>query len=149
MKLLSKVATALLCAEAAVSACAADDYPSNAVVLYASVAPHSPQLYIAKGDGSDARPLLADARYDYNASLSADSQWVVFTSEREGSPDIYRARIDGSEVERLTNDPAFDDAGTLSPDGKFLAFVSTRETGNANIWVLEMATGKLTNLTAG
>ena len=42
--------------------------------------------------------------------------------------------------------PAFDDQGTISPDGRSLAFVSSRS-GQADIWILELATGALRNLT--
>lgn len=53
---------------------------------------------------------------------------------------------DASRLERLTDDPAFDDQGALSPDGKNLAFVSSRS-GQADIWVLDLATHKLRNIT--
>jgi TolB protein len=130
------------------SEAAAQDYPAE-VVIYASLAPNNPHLYIADGNGGNPRRLLNDSGYDYNASLSADGQWVVFTSERGGSADIYRVRVDGSGLERLTDHPAFDDRGALSPDGGQLAFVSTRDGGNANIWVLDLATRELSNLTTG
>jgi Tol biopolymer transport system component len=53
---------------------------------------------------------------------------------------------DGSGLERVIDDPAFDDQGVLSPDGKFLAFVSSRSR-QADIWVLNLMTRKLRNLT--
>ena len=123
-------------------------YPAQAV-MYASFAPNNSQVFIADGDGGNAKPLLAQPGYDYNASLSADSRWVTFTSERGNSADIYRVHPDGTSLERLTDDPAFDDRGALSPDGRLLAFVSTRGSGHANIWLLDLQTKKLTNLTAG
>lgn len=141
-------AAALAAGLPAMQDAAAGDYPA-AAVLYGTLAPHGRQLYVADGDGSHVRPLLADAVYDYNANVSPDGHWVVFTSERSGPPDIFRVRLDGTGLQQLTDHPAFDDSGALSPDGHLLAFVSTRETGNANIWVLELETGRLTNLTAG
>ena len=125
-----------------------EDYPA-ALVLYAAIAPHDVQLHVADGAGSNVRSLLAEPQYDYNGSISPDGQWVVFTSEREGTPDIYRVRVDGSGIERLTDHAAFDDAGVLSPDGRSIAFVSTRDKGNANLWLLELASGRLVNLTPG
>ena len=123
-------------------------YPS-APVMYAHLGPGNTQVMVADGNGRNARPLLQQSGFDYNASLSADGKWVVFTSERGDSADIFRARIDGTGLEQLTDDRAYDDYAALSPDGSQLAFVSTRGTGNANIWVLDLATRKLTNLTAG
>jgi TolB protein len=96
--------------------------------------------------GGHARALLPRPALDYNASLSADGVWVVFTSERSGNADIYRARLDGSHLEQLTNDKAFDDQAVLSPDGRTLAFVSSRS-GQADIWLLDLRSHALRNLT--
>jgi TolB protein len=115
-------------------------------VAYASVAPLNTDIFIAAGDGSDARPLLAHPDLDYNASFSPDGGSIVFTSTRNGSADIYRVDIDGASPQQLTDDPAFDDQGALSPDGRSLAFVSSRS-GQADIWILELATGALRNVT--
>ena len=115
-------------------------------VAFASVAPLNTDIFIAAGDGRDARPLLAHPDLDYNASFSPDGRSIVFTSTRNGSADIYRVGIDGASLQRLTDDPAFDDQGVLSPDGRSLAFVSSRS-GQADIWILELATGALRNVT--
>src|SRR5262249_48646108 len=82
-----------------------------------------------------------------------DGKWIVFTSERNGfgQSDIYRAHPDGSNLERLTDSPAVDDEGALSPDGTKLAFVSTRNSPlhTANIWILDLKTRQVRNLTGG
>ena len=115
-------------------------------VAFASVAPLNTDIFIAAGDGSDARPLLAHPELDYNASFSPDGRSIVFTSTRNGSADIYRVGIDGAGLRRVTDDRAFDDQGVLSPHGTSLAFVSSRS-GQADIWILELATGALRNVT--
>src|SRR6266545_3696484 len=115
-------------------------------VAFASVAPLNTDIFIAAGDGSDARPFLAHPDLDSNASFSPDGRSIVFTSTRNGSADIYRVDIDGASLQRLTHDPAFDDQGVVSPDGRSLAFVSSRS-GQADIWILELATGALRNVT--
>ena len=121
------------------------------VMLMNRIGPSASDLYIANADGSSERKLLQNAVFEYGASFSADGKWIVFTSERDGlgQSNIYRARPDGSGIERLTDDPAVDDAGALSADGSKLAFVSTRGTLRANIWVLDIASRKLRNLTGG
>lgn len=116
-------------------------------ILVHRIGPSESTLFIANADGSDEHPLLAISGFDYNASFSADGRWIVFTSERGGSADIYRAHPDGSGLERLTDDPAYADQAALSPDGKQLAFVSTRGSGSADIWVLDLQTKKVRNLT--
>ena len=116
------------------------------ILLY-RIGPSQSTLFIANADGSDERPLLPNSGFDYNASFSADGKWIIFTSERGGSADIYRVHPDGSGLERLTDDPAYDDQGALSADGKQLAFVSSRGSGSADIWVLDLQTKKVRNLT--
>jgi Tol biopolymer transport system component len=118
------------------------------MIAFASFGPIRPTIFVANGEGEDAKPLLAAPNVDYNASLSRDGTWVVFTSTRGGSADIYRVHSDGSGLEPLTNGPAFDDQAVLSPDDRSLAFVSTRG-GHANIWLLDLASRKLRDLTAG
>src|SRR5215217_5807516 len=119
------------------------------VMLMNRIGPSASTLYVANADGSDEHPLLPASGFDYHASYSADGRWIVFTSERNGfgQADIYRVRADGTELERLTDSPALDDQAVLSPDASRVAFVSTRETHRANVWILELRTRKLTNLT--
>ena len=120
-------------------------------LLLNRIGPSASQIFIANADGSNERKLIDSGSLDYNASFSADGQWVVFTSERDGlgNSNIYRARVDGSEVERLTDSPAVEDAAVFSPDGSKVAFVSTRDTLLANIWVLDLKTRRLHNVTGG
>jgi len=116
-------------------------------IIFSRLIPASIGLFLADADGKNERPLLAATGYDYNASFSADGKWILFTSERDGSADIYRVHPDGSALERITDSPSYDDQAALSPDGGTLAFVSTREGGTANIWLLNLARRRYTNLT--
>ena len=119
------------------------------VMLMNRIGPTSSTLLVSNADGSAEHPLLSTPGFDYHASWSADGRWVVFTSERAGlgQADIYRVRTDGTALERLTDNPALDDQAALSPDGSKVAFVSTRDTHRANVWILEIATKRLANLT--
>jgi Tol biopolymer transport system component len=109
--------------------------------------PTRSELMIADADGTNARKLVPGLQIDYNASFSADGQWVVFTSERYGSADIFRVRTDGMGLERLTDSPAFDDQAALSPDGASLAFVSSRDGGSTDVFVMDMKSRQIRNLT--
>ncbi len=123
--------------------------PANGPLLLNRIGPSASQIFIANADGSNERKLIDSGTLDYNASFSADGQWIVFTSERDGlgNSNLYRARTDGSQVERLTDSPAVEDAAALSPDASKVAFVSTRDGMLANIWVLDLKTRALKNLT--
>ncbi|MFD2136677.1 hypothetical protein ACFSLT_18990 [Novosphingobium resinovorum] len=119
------------------------------VMLMNRIAPSVSELYVAALDGTDERKVLAESAYDYNASISRDGSRVVFTSERsgDGNSSLFTARGDGTGVRALEGGPSVDDAAALSPDGKHLAFVSTRNGYKANIWVMEISSGKLLQLT--
>jgi Tol biopolymer transport system component len=118
-------------------------------LLINRIGPSGSQLFIANADGSNERKLADSGTLDYNASFSADGQWIVFTSERDGlgNSNLYRMRVDGGGVERLTDSPAVDDAAAFSPDGSQVAYVSTRDGFLANIWVLDLKTRQSRNLT--
>jgi Tol biopolymer transport system component len=118
-------------------------------MLMNRIAPSVSELFIADLDGSNERKLLADSVYEYNASLSSNGEWLLFTSERraDGQSDIYRARPDGTGIAPVIASDAMDDAAALSPDGATIAFVSTRNGYRANIWTQDMYTGRLRQLT--
>ncbi len=119
------------------------------VMLMNRIGPSVSDLYVANADGSGEHRLLSVSGFDYHANYSLDGKWIVFTSERSGygQADVYRVHPDGTGLERLTDNPALDDQGALSPDDAQLAFVSTRNTHRANIWILDLETKRLRNLT--
>lgn len=118
------------------------------VMLMNRIGPTSSVLYMANIDGTNEHKLYAGSFFDYNASYSPDGNWIVFTSERGGfgQADIYRVHPDGSNLEQLTKNSALDDQASMSPDGSQVAFVSTRDSHTANIWILDIKTQKLRNL---
>ena len=126
-----------------------DAVAQKGVMLMNRIGPSASTLYVAQADGSNEHALLATSGFDYHPSWSADGRWLVFTSERNGlgQADIFRVRADGTGLERLTDSPALDDQAALSPDGRRVAFVSTRGTHRANVWILDIASKRLTNLT--
>jgi Tol biopolymer transport system component len=142
------VRASAICLIGAVSLCGwANSHESPRYeIAFASFAPLNTDIFIADGDGNNAKALFADPDLDSNASFSKDGQWIVLTSRRGGSSNIYRGHPDGTALEVLVDDPAFDDQAALSPDGKELAFVSTRS-GQADIWILNIRTKSVRNIT--
>jgi Tol biopolymer transport system component len=129
--------------------------PVHETIVYSSVHPPNWDLYIFDRPGATPRRLTTDPGLDYNAVVSSDGRWVVFTSERSGSPDLYALDLHntGAAPRQLTKSRAMEDAAAISPDGRQLAFVST-ENSNPDIWVMPFApedpaeaARKATNLT--
>jgi Tol biopolymer transport system component len=121
------------------------------VMLMNRIGPSSSDLYIANSDGSGERKFLASPNFDYHPSFSADGKWVLFTSERNGlgQSDVFRAKADGTDIHPLVTGPSVDDQAVLSPDGTRVAFMSTRDGYRANIWVMDVKSGRMINLTGG
>jgi Tol biopolymer transport system component len=141
-----KLILSLACATASIGSVPA---AAKDVLLFNRIGPTQSELYVANADGSGEHKLIGSTGFDYNARFSYDGKWLVFTSEREGrgQSDIYRVRADGTGLERLTDNPAVDDQPSMSPDDGSVAFVSDRDTHRANIWLLDLKTRKVRNLT--
>ena len=79
-------------------------------------------IYSAKPDGTDIRPLFASPAYDAEATISPDGRTIVFTSARDGDLEIYTMNADGSNVKRLTNTPGYDGGPFFSDDGRKIVY---------------------------
>jgi TolB protein len=75
------------------------------------------EIYSARPDGSDLRPLTHNGAYNAEATASPDGKRLVFTSTKDGDIDLYTMRIDGTDVRRVTNRLGYDGGATFSPDG--------------------------------
>jgi tricorn protease len=84
----------------------------------------------------DARPAFAEP------TLSPDGGLIAFAS----GGDIWEVAATGGVARPLVTDAATEARPLYSPDGSKLAFTSTRG-GNANIYVLDLASGAVTRLT--
>ena len=79
-------------------------------------------IYSAKPDGTDIRPLFASPAYDAEATISPDGKTIVFTSARDGDLEIYTMNADGSNVKRLTHTPGYDGGPFFSDDGTKIVY---------------------------
>jgi Tol biopolymer transport system component len=108
-------------------------------IVYSSLRPGNWDVFLFANAGAAPRRLTDHPGLDYDAALSPDGRWVVFTSERRGNPDLYALDLEGGGEPRLIVDsPAMEDQVAFSPDGSSIAFVSTAS-GNADIYVLPFA----------
>jgi len=117
-------------------------------IVYSSLRPGNWDVFYFATAGSAPRRLTDHPGLDYDAALSPDGRWVVFTSERRGNPDLYALEIAGrAEPQLLIDSVAMEDQVAFSPDGRSIAFVSTAS-GNADIYVLPFAPERAQELAA-
>jgi Tol biopolymer transport system component len=79
-------------------------------------------IYTARSDGSDVRPLAPAPGYDAEATFSRDGRHIVFTSMRDGDLDIYTMDADGRNVRRLTTELGYDGGPFFSRDGRHIVY---------------------------
>jgi Tol biopolymer transport system component len=105
-------------------------------IVFSSLRPGNWDIFYFASAGAAPRRLTDHPGLDYDAALSPDGRWIVFTSERRGNPDLFALEVDGGTQPRLLIDsPAMEDQVAFSPDGGSIVFVSTAS-GNADIYVL-------------
>ncbi|MCH7935156.1 MAG: PD40 domain-containing protein [Gemmatimonadetes bacterium] len=78
-----------------------------------------------------------------DVALSPDGEWLIFTMLGH----LFRLPVTGGEAEQLTFGPYYDTDVEFSPDGRHLAFVSDRDGSEGNVFVLELATREITQVT--
>lgn len=79
-------------------------------------------------------------------SFSANSQNIVFTSDRNGNRDIYSMDINGDKLEQITTNSSNDYEPIYSPDGESIIFTSERD-GNKEIYKYFISNKNIKNLT--
>jgi imidazolonepropionase-like amidohydrolase/Tol biopolymer transport system component len=77
-----------------------------------------------------------------DVTVSPDGDWLVFSILGH----LYRLPVEGGTAEQLTFGPHFDADPVFSPDGNRLAFVSDRDGSEANIFVFDLATREITQV---
>lgn len=88
--------------------------------------------------------LYADPAYP---SWSPDGTRIAFQSYMGGTYHIWTMRPDGSEARQLTSGGWDDREPVWSPDGSQIAFSSDRGGGQYNVWILDVDSGGLRQLT--
>jgi len=94
-------------------------------------------VWVMRGDGSDARQITNDDYHDGYPGWSPTGDWLVYDSVRDENTDIYLIPTSGGAQKRVTMHHADDRHASWSPDGRSLLFHSGRG-GDINIWQVEI-----------
>ena len=90
-------------------------------------------IYTAKPDGSDLRPLTRMPGYDAEATIAPNGKKIVFTSLRDGDLDIYTMDPDGRNVKRLTNEVGYDGGPFFSYDSEWIIYRAHHPTSEKDV----------------
>jgi TolB protein len=88
-------------------------------------------IYTARADGSDVRPLVTGEGYDAEATVSPDGRYVIFTSTRSGDLELWRLDLRTGEQLQLTDTPGYDGGAFFSPDSRRIVWRASRPQGEA------------------
>jgi hypothetical protein len=78
-----------------------------------------------------------------DVAVSPDGEWLIFTMLGH----LFHLPIEGGEAEQLTFGPYHDADPAISPDGTRVAFGSNRDGTDGNIFVLNLADGRIDQVT--
>jgi imidazolonepropionase-like amidohydrolase/Tol biopolymer transport system component len=78
-----------------------------------------------------------------DVAISPDGEWLIFTMLGH----LFRVPVGGGEAAQLTFGPYHDMDPAVSPDGNRVAFGSNRDGTDGNIFVLNLADGRIQQVT--
>ncbi|MCB2207623.1 MAG: hypothetical protein KQH67_04955 [Bacteroidetes bacterium] len=90
-------------------------------------------IYISDLQGNIVDTLVSGPGYDAEATVSAQGDKIVFTSDRTGDLELFTCDIDGSNQQQITFELGYDGGAFFSPDGTKLIFRSSRPKTEAEI----------------
>jgi len=120
-------------------------------IAYVSVDGKAPkqryELYVADADGANRTRIAESPLPIMSPAWSPDGEWLAYVSfERRVSAVFVQHRRTGTKT-MVSARAGINGAPTFSPDGKKLALTLSGSTGNLDVYLLELASGKLTRLT--
>ena len=123
--------------------------PDGSQVMFMSSMQGDPELFVADANGNHPKRLTFSVGVNTSPAWNPKTgQQVVFVSDRGGTPQLYTMNSDGTNVDKI----ALPDMGYVidpawSPNGEILAFSWRRPDGNYDIYLMDMASHQLAQLT--
>jgi TolB protein len=125
--------------------------PDGKKIAFCSSMSGDPEIYLSDVNGFNLDRLTVSPGVDISPAWNPKTgNEIAFVSDRSGTPQIYIMAADGTNLRRVTTAAYGGDASgpSWSPNGLFLAFHwRLSETGTYDIYVMEIATGRIVQLT--
>lgn len=123
--------------------------PDGSHIAFMSSSQGSPEIFIADVDGSHARALSFSRGVDTSPAWNPKTgQQIVFVSDRGGEPMLYTMNSDGTNVQKIDMpDMGYVVDPSWSPNGQLLTFCWRRPSGNFDIYIMDIASRQLVELT--
>lgn len=123
--------------------------PDGSKVIFMSSMHGDPELFMIDTTGTNLKRVTYSAGADTSPAWNPKTgQTIAFVSDRGGIPQLYMMNADGSNVEKLElPDMGYVIDPTWSPNGQLLAFSWRRPNGNYDIYVMDVATRQIVELT--
>jgi TolB protein len=123
--------------------------PDGKKIAFCSSMGGNPEIYVSDANGMGLQRLTFEPGVNISPVWNTKTgNEIAFVSDRSGAPQIYIVNSDGTNLRRLITAGGDAEAPSWSPNGLFMAFSwSVRETGHWDIYVIEIATGRIVQLT--
>jgi TolB protein len=123
--------------------------PDGSKVMFMSSMYGNPELSVADADGSHVKRLTFSNGANTSAAWNPKTgQQVAFVSDRGGTPELYVMDAAGGDVQKLeVGDKGYVIDPAWSPNGQLLAFSWRRPSGNYDLYVTDMASHQMVQLT--
>ncbi|MGH9357821.1 MAG: Tol-Pal system beta propeller repeat protein TolB [Terriglobia bacterium] len=123
--------------------------PDGKKIAFCSSMSGDPEVYVSGANGANLQ------RLTFTQNVNISPVWnpktgneIAFVSDHSGTPQIYIMNADGTNLRRLITAGGDAVDPSWSPNGLFMAFSwAVTETGTYDIYLIEIATGRIVQLT--